>query len=510
MRCSPARFELLAGNMVLLIVMLHERRSALTAILLISGIFLGFGLFANIPALYKGFLVADQAVYYIMAQSLAFDGDLEYTTKDLIRYNEDYWAGPNGVFLKKVVKDGRERYFYAKSFAYALFAAPFVRILGPAGPIVFNGLMLFLLLLMGWNYFSLGNSPGLALGKMAAYLGASVAFLYALWITPEFFNMFLVFAVLFLWRYKAEAAKARAEIAAGQTPVGAISEKPGFFKRFLLSGGSDYLAAAVAGLVVFSKPTNIVLTAPLFLSTLLIGKKLWKAVALGFVLVTVTAAFFAANKAWTGEWNYQGGVRKTFVYQFPLEHKGVTFDSAPGRIMSTDGYTNRLKGTLGLLPYNMFWYVFGRFTGIMWYFFPAILFFWSFLRGRKSLDAWLILAAALGQILVYLVMMPRRRLDGQPLLHEHLPDVFVPAGHQNAQARDGLALGHGLHLPGAHPAVPDGHHRVARHPRQALPLHPHAGRADSDQRPADQRRADGFPSAMGYALLQRPLHLLLE
>ncbi len=196
--------------------MLHERRSALIAILLISGVFLGFGLFANIPALYKGFLVADQAVYYIMAQSLAFDGDLEYTARDLIRYNEDYWAGPNGVFLKKVVRDGRERLFYAKSFAYALFAAPFVRILGPAGPIVFNGLMLFLLLLMGWNYFSLGNSPGLALGKMAVYLGASVAFLYALWITPEFFNMFLVFSVLFLWRYKAEAAKSRAEAPAGR------------------------------------------------------------------------------------------------------------------------------------------------------------------------------------------------------------------------------------------------------------------------------------------------------
>jgi hypothetical protein len=129
-------------------------------------------------------------------------------------------------------------------------------------------------------------------------------------------------------------------------------------------------------------------------------------VALGLVLVATAGAFFATNKAWTGEWNYQGGTRKTFVYQFPLEHKDVTFDNAPGRPMSTDGYTNRLKGTLGLLPYNMFWYVFGRFTGIMWYFFPALVFFWSFLRGRKSLDAWLILAAALGQILVYLVMMP--------------------------------------------------------------------------------------------------------
>jgi hypothetical protein len=379
-----------------------EKRSALTAILLISGMFLGYGLFANIPALYKGFLVGDQAVYYIMAQSLAFDGDLEYTTKDLIRYNEDFWAGPNGIFLKKVVKDGRERLYYAKSFAYSLFAAPFVRLFGPGGPIVFNGLLLLLLLLMGWSYFALANRPWQAMGKMAVFLGASVAFLYALWITPEFFNMFLVFSVLFLWRYKAEARRAQAA-APADAPA---PEAPGRWKRFLLSGSSDYLAAATAGLVVFSKPTNIVLTAPLLLSALLVGKKFWKAVALGLVLVVTAAVFFAANWAWTSEWNYQGGLRKSFALQFPLQHKDATFDNAPGRVMTTDGYGARLKGTAKLLPYNLFWYVFGRFTGLAWYFFPALLYFLLFLRGRKSLDAWLILAAAAGQILVYLVMMP--------------------------------------------------------------------------------------------------------
>ena len=51
--------------------------------------------------------------------------------------------------------------------------------------------------------------------------------------------------------------------------------------------------------------------------------------------LALAASFFAANKAWTGEWNYQGGARKTFVYQFPLEHKDVTFDNAPGRPMSS-------------------------------------------------------------------------------------------------------------------------------------------------------------------------------
>ena len=82
-------------------------------------------MFANLPQLNQGFLVGDQAVYYAMSQSLAYDGDLEYTTRDLIRYENDFWAGPNGIFLKRVVRDGREHLYYAKSFAFPLFAAPF-------------------------------------------------------------------------------------------------------------------------------------------------------------------------------------------------------------------------------------------------------------------------------------------------------------------------------------------------------------------------------------------------
>ena len=122
----------------------------------------------------------------------AYDGDLEYTTRDLIRYENDFWAGPNGVFLKRVVRNGQEHLYYAKSFAFALFAAPFVRVFGPNGPLVFHALLLFLLLLMGWSYFALSNSPGLSFLRTATFLGASVACVYAFWITPDFFNLFLI------------------------------------------------------------------------------------------------------------------------------------------------------------------------------------------------------------------------------------------------------------------------------------------------------------------------------
>ena len=45
--------------------------------------------------------------------------------------------------------------FFAKSWAYSLFAAPFVRVFGINGFLVFHAVLLLLLLLMGFAYFSL-------------------------------------------------------------------------------------------------------------------------------------------------------------------------------------------------------------------------------------------------------------------------------------------------------------------------------------------------------------------
>ena len=359
--------------MVLLILMFQERRSALTAILLISGIFLGFGLFANIPALYKGFLVGDQAVYYCMAQSLAYDGDLEYTTKDLIRYNEDFWAGPNGIFLKKVVKDGRERLYYAKSFAYSLFAAPFVRVFGPSGPLVFNGLLLFLLLLMGWSYFALANSPGLAArqdGRLSRRLGR-------LPLRPLDHARILQ-PVPRLHRPLPVAVQSRSP----QSPSRCSAARPPFRTGPLeavppVPGARITWPPSSAGLVIFSKPTNIVLTAPLFLSTLLVGKKFWKAVALGLVSLVVAGRLLRRQLGLDRRVELPGRRAQELRLSVPAgEERRHLRQRARPDPMTTDGYVERgSRARPSFCAYNLFWYFFGRFTGIAWYFFPAVLLF---------------------------------------------------------------------------------------------------------------------------------------
>lgn len=375
--------------------MLQDNVGVRTALILVSLVFLGFALFANLPALHQGFLFADQAVYFSMAQSLAFDGDIEYTRKDLVRYYEDFSAGPNGIFLKRVKQDGREKLFFAKNFAYPLFAAPFVRLFGPNGPLVFHAVLLFLLLLMGVVYFSLSNGPAVSFLRVLTFLFASVAGVYFLWIAPDFFNLFLVFTVLFLW-----LTKVRYRDLDG-SPAAAVKSR---WQRFLLSGASDYLAAVVAGIAVYSKPPNIAVMGPFLLWTLL-KKRYARAAGILLCFGLSFGILFGTTYLMTSDWNYQGGERKTFYYNFPLEKDGVTFDNS-GWTMSATGYVERTLRPMNFLVHNIFYYIFGRYTGITWYFFPAVLFLILFVLGKKSLDRWLLLVAAAGEILIYLVMMP--------------------------------------------------------------------------------------------------------
>ncbi len=369
-----------------------EKKTTYTALFILCVFLLGAVLFINLPAIQGNFLFADEAIYFSMTQSLAQDGDLEYTRKDLIRYYKTFDAGPLGIFLKKA-KDGK--IFYAKSFAYSLFTAPFAKVFGCNGHLVFHVLLLLLLLLMGTTYFSLENPPTLALMIPITFLFTSVAVVYIIWITPDFFNFFLVFTALFLWIYKHRYRQKDMEEA-----------MPSRGLRFLLSDGSDYLACAIAAVAVFSKPPNIVLMGPLLLHTLW-RKKPLKAVFMLLIFLAVSGAFWGTNQLITGEWNYQGGERKTFYGpRYPLETEALTFDSVKGGKMSSEGYTEKHLLPARVVIYNLFYYFFGRFTGIAWYFFPALLGLILFFRRRRSPAQWMILAALAGEILIFIVLMP--------------------------------------------------------------------------------------------------------
>jgi hypothetical protein len=360
-------------------------------------LFLGLALSINLPVIHQGFLFGDQATYFAMAQSIVHDGDIQYTKKDLIRYYEDFNAGPMGVFLKRSRIGGSEKLFYAKNFAYPLFIAPFVGAFGPNGPLVFQALLLGLLLAMGTAYFSLSNPPGRSIVRILTFLFASVAGVYSLWIAPDFFNLSLIFTALFLWLYKVRAAESPS------APGGA--EPPCRLRAFLLSPASDYAAALIAGVAVYSKPPNVAVLGP-FVLWYLLRRKFGRAALIAVFCALSFGILFGTTYLMTSEWNYQSGERKSFYNQFPYEKESVTFDSAPGQVMTSRGYVERFLLPAKFIPANAFYYFFGRYMGVAWYFFPAVLFLILFVIGKKSLDRWLLLAALAGEILIYIVMMP--------------------------------------------------------------------------------------------------------
>jgi len=373
--------------------MLQEKKLAISVLLLFSLFFLGFSLFFNFPAINSYFLFADQAVYFAMAQSIAYDGDLEFTKKDLARYYQDFPSGPQGIFLKRG-KDNK--IFYAKSFSYSLFASPFVKIFGYNGIFVFHAILLVLVLFSGFAYLSLFNRPKISLFSTLTFLFASVAGVYYLWISPDFFNLSLVFLIVFLWVYKLRHKE-----------EGNLEEKKSKFQAFLLSDWTDYLASFLAGIAVFSKPPNAVLMGPLVLLAL-VRKKYFKSLLMILLFVLTLSLFFGTNYLLTSDWNFMGGERKIFygtAGAFPFEKENITFDST-GYPMTSEAYFGRFLIPAKFFFYNFFYYFFGRFTGISWYFFPAFLALCLFFFGKRRLYQCLILAALLGEIIIYIVLMP--------------------------------------------------------------------------------------------------------
>jgi len=373
--------------------MTEEKKLSLILLVLVFLFFLGLSLFINFPPLHNHFLFADQAVYYAMAQSIAYDGDLEYSKKDLARYYQDFPSGPQGIFLKK----GKEgKIFYAKSFAYSLFAALFVKIFSTNGFFVLHSLLLLGVLFAGFTYLSLSNSPIISSFYTLTFLFASVACVYYIWIAPDFFNLCLAFLIIFLWTYKLKVKE-----------VGCSEEKKGRLQIFLQSDWTDYLASFLAGIAVFSKPPNAVLMVPLVLGTLF-QKRFLKSLLLVFLFILSLSLLFGTNYLLTSDWYYLGGERKTFISHegvFPLAKESVTFDNT-GYLMTSEGYFKRFLIPVKFILYNLFYYFSGRFTGIVWYFFPAFLSLLLFAFGSRRLYQWLILLALAGEILIYIIFMP--------------------------------------------------------------------------------------------------------
>jgi hypothetical protein len=346
------------------------------------------------PLKMTGGFFSDEAVYYSMAYSFAYDSDMEFQRKDLLRVYHEYPAGPTGIILKLNERDNT--IVYGKSFLYSLVSAPFVRLFQTNGFLVLHAVLVWLNLLCAYRFCSSFMQEGSALLFSGFYFLANASLVYYFWMTPEYFNMSLLCFALFF--FTAERLKS----------------------SFLLfrSPYNYFVAAILFGLVTYSKPPNALLVLPLGVWLLLRkkpagqkGPALVQALLTLVLYIFTTVALFGLNVYFTGHWNYQGGKRAAFYKSYPFERPGVSEFAAfekrdPIEAMVAPPFYWKT------FLYNWCYFFFGRYSGIAIYFFPMFFCLLFYLFGPKTRFTWAVYLAAWIGILYYMVGLPWNYFGG--------------------------------------------------------------------------------------------------
>ena len=475
--------------------MLGRRLPALVLVL-ISLAALGYAATLRVPdsktnGANTGIFWSDEAVYHSMAYSFAYDGDIRYERGDLERvYAAGYSGGPSGIFLVRNPANGH--LYYSKAWIYPLVAAPFVRLFGDNGFFVLHALLLAMMLAAGYAYARRESSSAVASLFTTTYVLASVVTLYFFWMTPEWFNCTLMFLATFLWLYK-------------EAPVGPADTK---WNSLLDGAWTDYAAALIYGLAIFSKPPNLLLVGPLLLWQL--WRRRWgRAFVCGTLCAGVIVAMFAVTWAWIGSPNYQGGDRRQFNVNtsYPFMGPDKTFDS-----IGIDMTTNLEDLAAALPPLDTFArdviYVWiGRNGGMVLYMFPAVLALVLFLSGdrRRPLSPRSLLAAFwLLEILAILLYVRGNWIGGGGTVGSRYfanvyPVLFflLPIGSRvAASAASWVVWGR---LPGPDRSEPGDRFPATGRAHDSFAVHPVPGRADDSPQPAVQHQPASAATSPGAA-----------
>ncbi|MFP3939182.1 MAG: hypothetical protein ACLF0P_02650, partial [Thermoanaerobaculia bacterium] len=184
------------------------QRPAAVALVCLSLVFLAFPLTLHKPGLPPN-LKADEPAYYLMALSLARDGDLRVGLEDVDRsFREFPYARIDNLILMS--DDGWRSAYYGKPYVYSLFAAPLAGPFGANGILLFNASLLVAMVWMGVLYLRRWNPPWLAAAFSAGFFVLSAGYAYVFWIQPEIFNMAAVTAALFFGFHRFGDARGRA------------------------------------------------------------------------------------------------------------------------------------------------------------------------------------------------------------------------------------------------------------------------------------------------------------
>ncbi len=322
-------------------------------------------------------LKADEAAYYLMAESLARDRDLVAESQDLRRLFDAYPVRPamNVILMSD---DGWHSTYFGKPYIYSLFAAPWVRAFGPNGMVAFNMLLLLTTVWMGAVYLGRFNAPGISLAFSAGFFLIASSFVYVFWLHPEVFNLASIAGCLFFGLHRFTNYP-----------------KAGLWNR--VARWAPFLSGAILAFGVYNKPMFAAVgLAALYASWRRFGLKGAGAWLLGAAL-SMTAICGLAIQL-TGHPSAYLGVARTGVNleSEVIPVKPVEIDPAQG-IQKKNSWgwliglpPVHIKKLVEDIPY----FLWGRHTGLFPYMpFAALALILFVIHGRGSPVRWILLAS---------------------------------------------------------------------------------------------------------------------
>ncbi len=325
----------------------------------------------------------DEGTFLAMMGSLTADFDLRFDERDL-----DRLEGAGGGRAHLILQRHGDGIAYSKPVLFALTAAPFYAVLGERGPMVLNLLIFGLSLGFGFAFLRRLGAGGAAALVLVTFTGAAVVVPYLAWRMTDGFQgaLALIALVLCLGRER------------GSPPgVSEGGRRADVFERLIAWRGAPFLGAALLGVLAGMRVSNAVLVvAPVAVA---LGKRRLRQAAL--VALAAGAAYLAlagVTVALTGAPNPYRAARTSFTPAtgYPA---GAGAETAVARFEEA-----RASDRTGLLPhfgarqvaYAAGYFVFGRHTGLAFYFPAALVFLIFALRhgDRTSRSALLAFAAA--------------------------------------------------------------------------------------------------------------------
>lgn len=291
----------------------------------------------------------DASTYYMQIDSIAHDLDIKYELKDIERVlGAGFDDAPAGLHL---VKNSESELYYGKEFTYSFFASPFYWFLGVNGILVFNAIMFFLMVVMGYFYLRFYNPRTVSFLVASLFFLLSTSYVYVYWIHAEIYNLFLITAGFFFWFIYIRSAEAAEH-----------------YKLYL------YISVIIFGLATFAKTPNFVGILPVTIYEIYF-RRFKNVFAIITLFVMPTVIFYLIYYIVSGNINpydlqyyycdstgypFVDGNDYTCGYRMPIGESVLK-----SSILSVMGFYT--------IIYSFFYYLFGRFTGVVWYY-PFSLF----------------------------------------------------------------------------------------------------------------------------------------